>query len=89
MKKHKKVCTVLNYIEHLFILASAVTGFVLTSAFASSYGIPIDIASPEVGLKFCTITAEIKQYKSIIKKIRKAHDKLVFLEKLSLIAFKL
>ena len=25
-KKHKKVCTTLNYIEHLLILASAVTG---------------------------------------------------------------
>ena len=26
-KKHKKVCTALNYIEHLHILASVVTGF--------------------------------------------------------------
>ena len=25
-KKHKKTCTTLNYVEHLLILASAVTG---------------------------------------------------------------
>ena len=25
-KKHKKVCTTLNYIEHFFILASTITG---------------------------------------------------------------
>ena len=25
IKKHKKVCTALNYIEHLLILASAIT----------------------------------------------------------------
>ena len=31
-KKPKKVCTVLNYTEHLLILASTVTGCVITSA---------------------------------------------------------
>ena len=25
-KKHKKVCTTLNYIEHVFTLASTITG---------------------------------------------------------------
>ena len=34
-KKHKKLCTTLNYIEHFLILASAITRFVSISAFAS------------------------------------------------------
>ena len=34
-KKHKKSCTVLNYIEHLLILASAVTGFNFCFCFVS------------------------------------------------------
>ena len=33
-KKHKKVCTTLNYIEHFLILAFALTGCVSISAFA-------------------------------------------------------
>ena len=44
-KKHKKFCTALNYIEHLLILASVVTGCVSISGFASLVGIPIGIAS--------------------------------------------
>ena len=42
-KKQKKVCTILNYIEHFLILASAITGCVSISAFASLHGIPIGI----------------------------------------------
>ena len=38
-KKHKKVCTTLNYIEHFLILASVVTGCISISAFASLLGI--------------------------------------------------
>ena len=34
-----------------------------------------------MGLKVCAITAEIKKYKSIIKRKKKKHDKLVFLAK--------
>ena len=59
-KKHKKVCTTLNYIEHFFILASAVTGCVSIFAFASLVGIPIGIISSAVGLKIYTITTVIK-----------------------------
>ena len=33
-KKHKTVCTPLNYIEHFFILASATTGCISISAFS-------------------------------------------------------
>ena len=50
-KKNKKVCRVLNYIEHLLVLIST---------FASLVGIPIGIMSSEIGLKFRVITAGIK-----------------------------
>ena len=36
---------------YLLVLASAVTGYVSISPFASLFGIPIDIASSAVGLK--------------------------------------
>ena len=50
-KKCKNVCRVLNYIEHLLILISTVTGCVSISAFASLIGIPIGIKSSAKGLK--------------------------------------
>ena len=34
-KKHKKVCTTLNYIKYIFILAPTITRRVSISAFAS------------------------------------------------------
>ena len=60
-KKHKMVCTTLNYIEHFLILGSAVTGCVSISAFPSLVGIPIVITGSAVGLKICVITAAIKK----------------------------
>ena len=77
-KKHKKVCKTLNYIEHFFILASTVTGCISISAFASLFGIPIGITSSTIELKVCSIAAGIKKYKSIIKKNKKKHEKIVF-----------
>ena len=56
-KKHKKVCTTLNYTEQFLILGSIITGCVSISAFASLVGIPIGITSSAIGLKICTITA--------------------------------
>ena len=44
-RKHKKVCTALNYIEHFLILASTITGCISISAFASLFGIPIGITA--------------------------------------------
>ena len=73
-KKHKKVCTTLNYIEHFLILGSTITGCVSISAFASLVGIPIGIASSTIGLKICVITAGIKKYKSINKKRKKKQN---------------
>ena len=60
-KKHKKVCTTLNYIEYFLILDSAITGCVSISAFASLVGTPIGITSSAIGLKICAITAGIKK----------------------------
>ena len=40
-KKYKKTSMALNYIEHLLILASAVTGCVSISAFTTVVGIAI------------------------------------------------
>ena len=80
-KNHKKVYRVLNYIEHLLILVSAVTRCISVSAFAYLVGIPIGITSSATGLKICAITARIKKYKSIIKKKKKKHDKLLSIAK--------
>ena len=66
--KHKKNCKILNYTEHLHILASTVTGCVAVSAFESLVGIPVGIASSAVTIKNCVITATIKKYKSTIEK---------------------
>ena len=78
-KKHKKVCTTLNCIEHFLILGSTITGYVSISAFASLVCIPIRITSSAIVLKVCVITAGIKINKSIIKKKKKKRDKRVLL----------
>ena len=83
-RKHKKICTTLNYIEHFLILAPAITGGISISAFASLVGIPIGITSSAIGLKICAITAGTEKYKSIIKKTKKKHDEIVLLAKSTL-----
>ena len=70
-KKHKMVCTTLNYIEPLLILVSTLAGCVFISAFASLSDISVGIASFAAEIKFWAITAVVKKYKSIIKKKRK------------------
>ena len=80
-RKHNKVCTTLNYIEHFLILASAVTRFISISAFVSLVGIPLGIMSSVIGLKIFAIAAGIKKCKSIINKKKKEHKKLVLLAK--------
>ena len=53
-KKHKKVCRILNYIDHSLFVISTITGCVSISAFASLVGIPIGITSSAIRLKkFC------------------------------------
>ena len=89
-KKHKKVCTTLSYIEHFLILASAVNGCVSIFASTASVVIPIGITRSSVRLKTCAITAVIKKYlifkllKSITKKKKKKHDKILLLTKTKL-----
>ena len=77
----RKVCTTLNYIDHFVILASTSTGCISISAFVSLLGIPIGITNSAIGLKICPITLGIKKFKSIIKKKKKKHDKIVLLAK--------
>ena len=75
------MCTTLNYIELFLVLASPITGYILISAFTFLIGIPIGIMSSAIGLKICAITRGIKKYKSINKKKKKRHDKIVLLAK--------
>ena len=50
-KKHKKVCTNLNYIEQFMILDSTITRRVSIFASAFLVGIPIGITSSAIRLK--------------------------------------
>ena len=49
-RKHKKVYTTLNYVEHIFILGSTIIWCISISAFAPSIGIPIGITSSVIEL---------------------------------------
>ena len=77
-KKHKKVCTALNYVEHFLILASTITRCFFFFSFHSLIGIPIGVTSSALRLNVCAIAAGIKKCKPIIKK-KKKHDKIVLL----------
>ena len=85
-KMHKRIYRVLNYIAHLLILHILLillilhtyfTGCVSISAFVSLVAIPIGITSTAIVLKICVITAGIKKFKSLIKKKKKKHDKVL------------
>ena len=54
-RKQQKICTTPNYIEHVLILASTVTGCISISSFASLFGILIRVMSYAAGLKICGI----------------------------------
>ena len=58
IKKHKKVCKVLKYIEQLFTLVSSVNGRVSISSLASLIGFPVGNTSSAIGLKAWAISAE-------------------------------
>ena len=51
-KKHNKVCTLVNHVEHFLILALAITGSISIFVFPVFLGIPMGIASSAIGLKF-------------------------------------
>ena len=80
-EKYKKTCKYLNYVENLLILASTVTGCISISVFASLICVPVGITSSAEGINSCAITTGIKKDKSIIKKKKKKHDKMVLLGK--------
>ena len=84
-----KLCTTIDYIEHVLILASAVTECTSGSAFVSLIGISIEITSSARGLNIGAITSAIKKYKSIIKKMKKKHYKIVLLAKYKLNSIKI
>ena len=65
-RKHKKVCSTLNYIEQFLVLASTITGRISVFHFASLIGILLGITSSAIEFKIFTITVGIKKYKSKI-----------------------
>ena len=77
-KKHKKVCTTLNYIEHFLILAFDVTECILISTFVSLLGIPLGITKSIIGLKIFAKAAGVKKWKSIITKKKKHNETILF-----------
>ena len=79
-KKHKKVCTTLNFIEYFLILVSTIAWCVSVFAFPFLVGTPLGIASSAIELKTCAITARIKRYKSVIEKNKIRYDKIVKLD---------
>ena len=60
-KMYKKICTTLNYIEHILNLASTITECISASAFASLFGVSTEITSSAIDLKTCAIVAGIKK----------------------------
>ena len=80
-RKNKNFCTTLNYIENYLTLDSTTTGCISISVFTFLLGIPIRITSSAIGLTICAITAGIKNYKLIIKKKKKKHNKKVMFAK--------
>ena len=60
-RKHKNVCTTLNYFQPFLILAFAITGCISVSAFTYLLDIPIEITSSAIGLKICVVTSGTKK----------------------------
>ena len=80
-EKYKNTCKYLNYVENLLILIWTVTGCVSIFTFAPLVCLPVGITISAVGLDIYAIIAWIKNYKSIIKKKKKKHDKILVLGK--------
>ena len=65
----------------MLILTSTVNGCVSISTLASLVCVLVGITNSAIGIKTCEFTAGIKKYKSIIKKKKKKHGKIVLLGK--------
>ena len=74
----------LKHIEQLLRLVCAISGCVSIAAFALLISFPVGITSSATALKASTISALIKKYKSVIKKERKRHNKIILLAKTKL-----
>ena len=70
--KHKNVCGILNYIEHLLILFAKVARYVYISAFVSSVGIPVGIRSSTIGLTNVQQFQLLKGISQYLKKKKEA-----------------
>ena len=74
----------LKHIEQLLRLVCAISGCVSIVAFALLISFPVGITSSAIALKASTISALIKKCKSVIKKERKGHNKIILLAKTKL-----
>ena len=59
-KNQKKACKILNYTEHLLILASTLSGCVSIFSVASLIGIPVGISSSAIIKKISLTLYELK-----------------------------
>ena len=59
-KKHKMICTTLNYIEHFLVVLSTITGYVSISAFASLIGITMQTESSAIKINIAQKLQELK-----------------------------
>ena len=76
--------TTISFVQlyKLFLTSAfAITGCISISAFSTLLGIPIGITRSARRLKICAVAAGITKCKSIIKKIKKKHDKVVLIAK--------
>ena len=65
----------------MLIVASTITGCISIFTFDSLGCVPVGIMRPAVGIKIYAITTEVKKYRSIVKKKKKKHEKIVLLGK--------
>ena len=65
----------------MLILTSTVTSSVSISEVTSLVCVPVGIKSSALEIKICAITAGIKKCKSMTKKKKKNHDKIVLFRK--------
>ena len=80
-EKYKKTCKYLNYVENMLILSLTITDCVSISAFPWLVCVSVGITSSAMGIKICAINEGLEEYKSIIKKKNKKHDKIVLVVK--------
>ena len=75
----KRVALWITFSLFLLSLLLLLNVFQFLYFYVSLVAIPIGITCSAVALKVCAITAWIKKYKSVIKKKKKKHDKIVLL----------